>query len=407
MSGSGPTIVAVIGVLVLLLAAGLPLAGAVGPRAAAASGNGTRSAGRPMAGPMPPTDNVSYNSSVDGFPLSYLEWLPAGYSASSTYPLAVFLHGVGQSSAPVRGGIGGIVDISSGLVDNASSSGFLLIALNTRSSSGFYVNTPCGGPQEQDVLDAITHEASLRHVSHVYLIGFSMGSLGAFSIAGHHPGLISGIATAGTITDIYETIAYDSQTHSEPSGLFDAMCGAHPSPTTPSVDRVWTYLSVLRFEPENFSGVPLFVASGGMDTRAPNNFLDWNYANVNNTFVNSTCVVVAGEGEPANCTVTIPSLANATPGSYRWLDVFEPDGTHSAQQLPAAAVFSFFLGTIQGGYYASGFPGGTLTPTTPSLIPPTHSPPAVALPWTWIVVGVVGLAAVVAVAAAVASRRRR
>src|SRR5579863_666585 len=50
--------------------------------------------------------NVSYNSSVDGFPLSYAEWLPLGYSSLKATPLIVYLHGLeGNSNATVRGGV--------------------------------------------------------------------------------------------------------------------------------------------------------------------------------------------------------------------------------------------------------------------------------------------------------------
>ncbi len=356
----------------------------------------------------PPTDNESYTSSVDGFPLSYLEWLPAGYAASQSYPLAVFLHGVGTSTTWVRGGIGGAVDMTTSLVDNASKDGFILISINTRSAEGFYVNSPCGGPQEQDVLDAIAHESSLRHLSHIYLIGFSMGSLGVLSLAGHHPGMFTAVATAGTISDIFETVDYNEATGSAPTGLFYDECGAYPSPQNTSVDRVWSFLSVLRFHPENFSGIPLFVSGGGQDTRAPNNFYRWPYANVNNTFVNTTCQVAADLGEPANCTVTIPTLAKADPSAYSWVDLYEPDAPHSTGQLPGASVFGFFLGQVSSGYYVSTFPGDQLipyTPGTPIHLPGTTAPGDTLL--LYAAVGAVAIVAVVAVAVVLARRRRR
>ncbi|MCI4360730.1 MAG: hypothetical protein L3J91_03430 [Thermoplasmata archaeon] len=391
---------------------------AVGTLVPSAAGS-TPSSGSAAAGParphppvaLPPSTNLSYNSSVDGWPLSYLEWLPAGYSATRSYPLAVFLHGVGASSAWIRGGTGGMADMTPSLLDNASSSGFVFIALNTRTVDGFYIDSPCGGPQQQDVLDAIAHEEALRHIGPVYLVGFSMGSLGAFSIAGHFPGRFAGIATAGTITDktihelaevlagtitdIFETIAFNTASGLPPSGLYDAMCGAHPAPANASVDRVWASLSVLRFEPQNFSGIPLFVTGGGADPRAPNNFAKWDYANVNNTFVNSTCTVVTSLGEPPNCTVTIPSLAAGDPSAYRWLDLYEPTAPHSAQQLPGQAVFAFFLGEQRGGYYVGPYPGGALTPYTPGTPLPTTSPGAswAGEPfWLWAAIGGTGLA---------------
>src|SRR5580658_7837529 len=148
-------------VLVVLLVAGWPGAAAapVGRSLVRAASPG---ATRPDDIAPPPGTNISYTSSVDGFRLSYLEWLPAGYTASQSYPLAVFLHGIHSSNGFIEGGAGGINDISYSLTSNASSAGFILISLNTRLLDGFYINSPCGGPEEQDVLDAIAHEESLH-----------------------------------------------------------------------------------------------------------------------------------------------------------------------------------------------------------------------------------------------------
>jgi pimeloyl-ACP methyl ester carboxylesterase len=397
---------ALVVVVALLLLPALPSTATASPARTMVLGGAT-SSGRPDETPPPPTDNISYDSSVDGYSLSYLEWLPSGYSSSASYPLAVFLHGVGTTTAWIPGGSGGIVDMTQSLVSNASTYRFILIAINTRSPEGFYFNSPCGGPQQQDVLDAITHESSLRHISSVYLIGFSMGSLGALTLAGHYPGMFAGVATAGTITDMFQTYAYNTATSSAPAGLGFDECGAEPSPTEPSIDRVWAYLSPLRFEPQNFSGIPLFVTGGGLDTRAPNNFARWDYANVNNTFINSTCAVVASMGEPANCTVTIPSLAAKDPSQYRWLDLYEPQAPHSSYQLPGAAVFAFFLDQQAGGYYVSTYPGNALipyTPGTPIVLPNTSTPGSDLTLWTEIAIVAIVVVAVVAVVAV--SRRR-
>ena len=357
--------------------------------------------------PPPPTDNISYVSSVDSFPLWYLEWLPSSYTASDTYPLAVFLHGIGSSTGSVRGGGGGIVDMTQSLVSNASDYGFILIAINTRSPEGFYLNSPCGGPQQQDVLDAIAAERSTRHISQVFLIGFSMGSLGALTLAAHEPGMFAGVATAGTITDIFQTTAYNEASNSAPAGLFYDECGAYPDPTNISVDRTWAYLSPLRFAPQNFSGIPLFVTGGGLDTRAPNDFARWDYANVNNTFINATCNVVASMGEPANCTVTIPSLAAQDPSAYRWLELYEPEAPHSSYQLPGGAVFAFFLDRQVGGYYISTYPGNVLTPYTPGtpVVLPHSGTPLLYL-GLWTAIAVLVIVGIVVAAVFVSFRRR-
>src|SRR5271170_336177 len=58
---------------------------------------GTRSTG---SAPIPPTSFtvVAYNSSVDGFPLSFDEWLPDGFVNSDRYALIVYLHGQQDTS---------------------------------------------------------------------------------------------------------------------------------------------------------------------------------------------------------------------------------------------------------------------------------------------------------------------
>jgi hypothetical protein len=183
------------------------------------------------------------------------------------------------------------------------------------------------------------------------------------------------------------------------------MCGASPGPSNPTVDRVWSYLSVLRFHPQNFSGISLFVAAGGEDTRAPNNFDAWSYANVNNTFVNSTCVVASNLGEPPNCTIPFATLSNEDPSGYRWLDLYEPRATHSPLQLPGGAVFAFFLNREPGGFYVSTFPGDALVPITPVVPPPPGNGTSTSIPiWVWFVLG--GAAAAALVVGVVATRRR-
>ncbi|MCI4340398.1 MAG: hypothetical protein L3J73_03930, partial [Thermoplasmata archaeon] len=177
----------------------------------------TGQAPRPLA-----FQTVFYNSSVDNFSLSYEEWLPTAFVPTSSYSLAVFLHGM-QGAGPWQ--VGGVQSEIVPLLNNSTTSdglavgailrtaisanqSYILIAPNTRTGAGFYANSPCGGPQEQDLLDAIQHEKQLRHVLRTYLLGFSMGSVGALALAASHPHMFAGVATAGTITDAFAAIAY-------------------------------------------------------------------------------------------------------------------------------------------------------------------------------------------------------
>ena len=182
--------------------------------------------------PPPPTDNISYVSSVDSFPLSVPRVAPLELHRVRHLPARGLPPRDRVLHRSVRGGGGGIVDMTQSLVSNASDYGFILIAINTRSPEGFYLNSPCGGPQQQDVLDAIAAERSTRHISQVFLIGFSMGSLGALTLAAHEPGMFAGVATAGTITDIFQTTAYNKRRTRPRPGSSTTSAGRIPTRRT-------------------------------------------------------------------------------------------------------------------------------------------------------------------------------
>lgn len=300
---------------------------------------------------------VTYSSSVDRFPLSYLEWLPPGFVARNPLPLLVYLHGMGSGTTAVRGGTGA-TSIPSTFISAASTQGVLLISINTRTDSGFFANTPCGGPQGQDVLDAIGHEKVLRNVSSVYLIGFSMGSAGALSLAATHPGLARGIALEGTITDLFEVSQFLGAI---PQLRYD-FCNVVPSASAPSVVAAYAALSPLRFHPQNFSAIKVYVTAGGKDTRAPNNFSLWPFSQVNSTVVNVSTLRYAAGGEPVPSNVTLSSLHRSTPSAYAFRFVYEAAAGHSAIQINAADLMSFFFGSAASGLFVAGFPPTTIVP---------------------------------------------
>ena len=344
---------------------------AIGALLVVVVGPGTPEARAATAGvaSMPPLTNVSYNASTDGFPLSYAEILPTGYVSSQSYPLLVYLHGEGTTSAWVPGGAGNGLsgyqtDTRPGastlraIVSNASAFHVILIAPSPRSLQGFYTNSPCGGPEEQDTLDAIAHEESIRNVSSVYVLGFSMGSIAALSLAGHHAKMFSGVAVAGSFTDAFEEYAYQPRPS---SGLLYISCGSRPSPTNASAAALFNYLSVARLAPHNFSGVRLWAATGGQDHGAPNNLTLWPFLQVNNTFLNSTCLVAASAGEPANCTTPFSSLHRLFPSRFAYRMLFEPLGTHVLTQFDPRDVFTFLTGREAGGCFTSTYPPSVLT----------------------------------------------
>lgn len=321
-------------------------------------GSHTGRGGTTSAGPV--YHNDTYSSSIDGFPLSYSEWLPAGYNANDTYPLAIYLHGIGSSTNWVKGGtnlwmselntttLNG--ETERALISNASANGFILIVINTRSESGFYANTPCGGPQEQDVLDAIHNEEHLRHIGSLYLIGFSMGSIGSFELAEQYPGMFAGVATAGTMTDFFEEYEYETNGRVPKSGpsyeLNTNDCGLTPSRYNSTVVSTFENLSG-RFGMSNLT-VPLWVGAGGADNVAPDESHWYSaYQEANDSILVQTCANVSSLGEPGLC-------SGPFNGTLRF--VFEPQATHSMAQLDPADIFAFFLGKTGGGQFTSSFP---------------------------------------------------
>jgi pimeloyl-ACP methyl ester carboxylesterase len=314
--------------------------------------------------------NVSYKSSVDGFPLSYAEVLPAGYTNSTAWPLLVYMHGEGTSSNWVRGGAGnGLTNYLKqaseqgltlrSMVANASADGFLIIAPSPRSAEGFYTNSVCGGPGQQDTMDAILHEEALRNISSIYLIGFSMGSLAALSFAGHYPGLVKGVAVSGTITDAFQETNYHPK---QTDGLNTLVCGHLPSTGNLTSISLYAYLSVLRLDPQNFSGIKVWMSAGGKDSNAPNNpAIFKNFLMANDTMLTYTCSVAKTENEPANCTMPLANLTAAQPSNFSYRFVYEPLGQHLIDQFDMADVFDYWLGTVGAGCYDANFPPTTLT----------------------------------------------
>jgi hypothetical protein len=384
--------VAVASTFALLFLTGLlPISAAPSsPSSHAISALGARPALLPDgAVPYGAPNNVSYTSSVDGFPLSFWEYLPSGYSGASA-SLVVYLPGLGTSTANVTYGVGAST-VPTQLINNASTFGFILISLNTRSSAGYYLNTPCGGYQRQDVLDAIVVEEGRRTVGSVYFAGFSGGTAGALSIVGNHQvANVKGIVTSATITDMASTLYYDVNNNSD-MGHYNAFvrdeCGQAPQWLIPSgqggqtpnraAAQLFT-LGTFRYYPSNFSGVKLYLAAGGKDTEAENNLTTFPlFANLNSTLLGQYgkggCAGFYGYGTASfgqpiynfttstqwDCGVSYINLTSPSSLVFQ----YDAQGTHAAIQPNYADVFEYWEGYLLGGVYSSTFPQtGALTP---------------------------------------------
>ncbi len=374
-----------IGAVLGLLLGSLLTGGAPGGAARSPSGGGLSP--HPLVTSLPTYTVQSFNASSDGWPLSYEEWLPAGYTAENAYPLIVYLDGLSCNNQTwVTGGrpsqlldhLSGsspISNASRGLVTNSSAQGYILIAPNTRTCAGFSVNSPCGGPQGQDLQDAINREEAMRSIQtdRVYLVATSAGADGAVAYVVQHPHVIAGLAISDAALDLFEEfqfllmLANHHNTGAEDNinAIVGLDCGVYPSPSNTSAVDLFEELSEARLDPQGLNGTPVWVAAGGGDTTTPDNLHSWPYLQVNNTFVNSTCLVATGLGEPPNCTTTMASLNQRDPANFSFRFVYEPSAGHGLGQMLPADFLAFFGGEVPGGYYlAQGYPMGPVTPQT-------------------------------------------
>ena len=308
---------------------------------------------------------VNYTSTVDDFLLSYAECLPDAFSNSTPHPLAVLLHGLSLTeTTPMSGGYP--TPYNSTYVTLFAQAGFILLVLNTRTGSGFYVNSPFTGPQEQDVWDAIASEERRHPVSAVDVFGSSMGSMGAWLLAGHHPGAIRAIGAVLSFSDYFEEYAYATAAgpYSAPlaADLLASISGGRLPNQSALAERLWGYLSTPRLDPENYSNVTMYVVHGGVDEESPNNLSLWGYLQANNSLLNTTCLVASAIGEPANCTDPMLDLAALHPGEYRFRYIFEPEGIHTDDELNVSDMLAFWKGEVPTGVYWA-TPGGP--PTDP------------------------------------------
>jgi hypothetical protein len=343
-------------------------------------------------------NTVPFTTTINSTTLAYEEWLPPAFDNASTYPLMVFLQGsAGESTVWTAGGVTSqiILDLNEtdwegtdlqDIIRTGTADGYIIITVNERTGAGFFANslgvcaannrTVGGGPQENDTLNAIESERSRHRIGQIFLLGFNMGSAGALALAASNPGMFASVATAGTITDVFSAFFYrqanlDSTnsdlnwTNASYATMLNFTCHVTPSPTNTSVDAIYDYLSPLRLDPTAFANVPLYVVSGGLDARAPND-AEWSdYLNVNDTFVESTCQTFPGE--PANCTIPLAALHRAHPTEYKFRDIYEPSAGDTYGQFNATDVFAWFAGTAPEGFYqADHYPATEIFPVRPS-----------------------------------------
>jgi pimeloyl-ACP methyl ester carboxylesterase len=304
---------------------------------------------------------------VDGFLLSYYETVPYPFNSTAIYPLAVELHGLTGSTIPTKGGTGGFVFPATQAA--AAKAGFILIDVNTRTGSGWYIDSNFTGPQEQDLLDAIAHEKRVQQIGDVYLFGTSMGSIGTYEIGLDHPQMFKGLAVVASFSDFFEMYAYLNQSPYASLASYMLLPSGGQYPGSSAYARgIFLHLSSLRFYDRNLSGLRLYVANGAQDVLASNNLSLWPFQQANDTVLNRSCLSAAALGEPGGCTTPVAALAAAAPARFHYRYVFQPFGPHSYALLNASDMFDYWLGLRSDGMFWGAYPYPTPVPPPSPLL---------------------------------------
>jgi pimeloyl-ACP methyl ester carboxylesterase len=264
----------------------------------------------------------TYYSSVDGAALEYMEYLPAGYTASITYPLAIMLPGAGGNYQYNNG------DWQAA----ANTYGFILVTVRPRLLPGygtyrgtFYIDGALV-PGEQDVMDALADEQARRWIdpARIYIAGYSMGGIGALKIATLYPGVFAAAAPGAPISDLFQEAAYSSTI---PVPNFATLLGGAPGQSA-ITDTHW-YLNSPRFLLPNLMHTPIRVLHGISDTFIPNATAIWPY--MQSRHIVDTPGFVDSRGQAT----TLQELAAAWPGSFYEEHVW-PNAEHGPASLSYA-----------------------------------------------------------------------
>lgn len=134
----------------------------------------------PYAG-MAGTFEAAYLSNVDGTAQPFTLCIPRGYSKQNVYPLLVFLHGAARTHEPDG-------EWWSCRADAAYEDTTIGVSVMGRGQWSGYCNLG-----EDDVLQVIAWVKSHYAIDpdRVYLFGVSMGGMGTWRVAGHHPDLFA------------------------------------------------------------------------------------------------------------------------------------------------------------------------------------------------------------------------
>jgi len=130
--------------------------------------------------PTPGMHEFGYTSRVDDSAQPYYIYMPRSYDQLAGAPLIIYLHGYAPDLNKINWQL-----IPQGLLDLCEKYGYVLAAPFARSNTDFQ------GIGEEDVmhvLDLVLNDFGLNiHRDRVFLLGYSMGGSGAYTIASHYP----------------------------------------------------------------------------------------------------------------------------------------------------------------------------------------------------------------------------
>lgn len=147
---------------------------------------------RPTAG----LHEYAYISRVDDSAQPYYIYVPLNYDPMAGAPLIVYLHGYAPDLNKINWQL-----IPHGLLQLCEKYGYLLVAPFARSNTDFQ------GIGEQDVMHVLglmMKEFGFNiQRDRVFLIGYSMGGMGAYTIGGHYPDRWAGVVALAGRADFY------------------------------------------------------------------------------------------------------------------------------------------------------------------------------------------------------------
>jgi len=144
--------------------------------------------------PGPGLHEFVYVSKVDDSAQPYLVYVPLSYQAMKGAPLIVYLHGYDPDLNKLNWQL-----IPEGLKALCEQYGYLLAAPFGRSNTDFQ------GIGEEDVmhvLDLVRRQYNV-HSDRIFLLGYSMGAMGAYTIGGHYPDQWAGLISLAGRADFY------------------------------------------------------------------------------------------------------------------------------------------------------------------------------------------------------------